>query len=206
MTDDLFAAEPASGESGVKIQIPDSDVQYFPALFSPSEADDLFSRLRSEIHWQQEKIKLYGQVHNLPRQTAWYGDPEKTYIYSGIKVHSLPWIEPLLKVKTKIEQVSGTRFNSVLLNRYRNGSDSVSWHADDERELGKNPIIGSVSLGEARPFQMKHKSKNEKTKIVLEHGSFLLMSGPTQHNWLHQVPKSKKAMSERINLTFRRIV
>ena len=186
--------------------MPDSDVVHFPGLFSPSEADSLFVQLQQKVTWQQEKIKLYGQVHDLPRLTAWYGDPAKTYIYSGITVHSLEWIAPLLEIKRRIEGVSDYSFNSVLLNRYRNGSDSVSWHADDEPALGQNPLIGSVSFGEARSFQMKHKSLDEKRKIILEHGSYLLMKGSTQHCWLHQIPKSKRALGERINLTFRDII
>jgi alkylated DNA repair dioxygenase AlkB len=145
-------------------------------------------------------------VHDLPRLTAWYGDPAKTYVYSGITVRSLEWIAPLLEIKRRIEGVSDYSFNSVLLNRYRNGSDSVSWHADDEPELGQNPLIGSVSFGEARSFQMKHKFLDEKRKIILEHGSYLLMKGSTQHYWLHQIPKSKRALGERINLTFRDII
>jgi alkylated DNA repair dioxygenase AlkB len=205
MTYDLFVDQPASPTTGKQIVIPDADILHFPVLFGTGEADALFKCLMAEIQWQQEKIKLYGQVHDLPRLTAWYGDPGKTYTYSGIAVRSLAWIDPLLEIKEKIEAVSGVAFNSVLLNRYRNGSDSVSWHADDERELGMNPVIGSVNFGEARPFQLKHKSKAEKAKLVLDHGSYLLMKGETQHHWLHQIPKSKKELDERINLTFRRI-
>ena len=184
----------------------DADVYLYPALFSPREADDLFDALRNDICWKQEQIKRYGRVHNIPRLTAWYGDPDKTYAYSGISVEPSPWTPPLLQIKKKIENVSGVSFNSVLLNLYRSGSDGVSWHSDDESELGKNPVIGSVSFGESRPFQMRHKSiKNEKQILLLEHGSFLLMQGRTQHQWLHQIPKSKKVMDERINLTFRNV-
>jgi alkylated DNA repair dioxygenase AlkB len=206
MTGDLFANEPHTPEPGIKISKPNADVVHFPGLFSLSEADSLFAQLKREVTWQQEKIKLYGQVHDLPRLTAWYGDPSKTYIYSGITVHSLEWIAPILEIKRRIESISDHSFNSVLLNLYRNGSDSVSWHADDEPELGQNPLIGSVSFGEARPFQMKHKSLNEKLKIILKHGSYLLMKGTTQHYWLHQIPKSKRSLGERINLTFRNII
>ena len=206
MTGDLFANEPCTPESGVKISMPDADVVHFPGLFSLSEADLLFTQLKREVAWQQEKIKFYGQVHDLPRLTAWYGDPSKTYIYSGITVHSLKWIPPILEIKRRIESMSDQSFNSVLLNLYRNGSDSVSWHADDEPGLGQNPSIGSVSFGEARPFQMKHKSLSEKRKIILDHGSYLLMQGTTQHYWLHQIPKSKRPLGERINLTFRNII
>ena len=206
MTYDLFADEPGAPESSVKVSMPDADVVHFPGLFSLSEADSLFAQLQQKVTWQQEKIKLYGQVHDLPRLTAWYGDPAKTYIYSGITVRSLEWITPLLEIKRRIEGVSDYSFNSVLLNRYSNGSDSVSWHADDEPELGQNPLIGSLTFGEARSFQMKHKSLDEKRKIILEHGSYFLMKGSTQHYWLHQIPKSKRTMGERINLPFRNIV
>lgn len=206
MIDDLFAAEMEPPESGIAIAMSDADVVYFPRLFNSAEADSLFEQLRQQVTWKQETITLYGQVHDLPRLTAWYGDPAKTYTYSAITAHPLEWIVPLLDIKHRIETVSGCSFNSVLLNRYRNGSDSVAWHADDEYELGKNPAIGSVSFGEARPFQMKHKFLDEKHKLLLEHGSCLMMQGTTQHYWLHQIPKSKRVLGERINLTFRKII
>ena len=205
MSHDLFAYERGTSEASVKISMPDADVLYFARLFDPCEANSLFVQLQQNIEWQQEKIKLYGQVHDLPRLTAWYGDPAKTYSYSGISITSLEWIEALLEIKKRIESVSDYSFNSVLLNRYRNGSDGVSWHADDEPELGQNPVTGSVSFGEARPFELKHKTLDEKRKIILENGSYLLMKGRTQHCWLHQIPKSKRVLGERINLTFRQI-
>ena len=164
----------------------------------------LFDTMKKNIIWEKQKIKLYGEFHDVPRLTAWYGDPNKSYIYSGIKLKTKPWNAALLKIREKIEKISKTKFNSVLLNLYRSGADSVSWHSDDEPELGQNPIIGSLSLGEARQFQMKHKYDYDlKQKILLQHGSFLLMSGKTQHNWLHQIPKRKNLKGERINLTFR---
>ena len=205
MSYDLFADKPGTLGSSVKISMPDAEVLYFSRLFGPSEANSLFLQLQQNIEWQQEKIKLYGQVHDLPRLTAWYGDPAKTYSYSGISIRSLEWVEALLEIKRRIESVSDYSFNSVLLNRYRNGSDGVSWHADDEPELGQNPVLGSVSFGEARPFQLKHKTLDEKRKIILVNGSYLLMKGRTQHCWLHQIPKSKRVLGERINLTFRLI-
>ena len=202
---DLFADEPGSTGSSMKISMPDADVLYFARLFDPCEANSLFVQLQQNIEWQQEKIKLYGQLHDLPRLTAWYGDPAVTYSYSGISITSLEWIDALLEIKRRIENVSDYSFNSVLLNRYRNGSDGVSWHADNEPELGQNPVIGSVSFGAARPFQLKHKTLDERHKIILENGSYLLMKGGTQHCWLHQIPKSKRVLGERINLTFRLI-
>ena len=188
----------ANPESGIKISIPDADVVHFPSFFNTLEADYLLEQLLENVIWQQEKIKIYGQIHKLPRLTAWYGDEGKRYTYSGITVYSLNWINPLSEIKRRIEEVSGDLFNSVLINRYRDGSDSISWHADDEAELGQNPVIGSVSLGEARDFQMKHRTLDERRNIKLENGSYLLMRGSMQHHWLHQIPKSKKPLEERI--------
>ncbi len=195
---------PANSELPTAIDLPDADLLYFRYLFPKSDADRLFLALQQEIHWQQEKITLYGKTHDVPRLTAWYGDPSKTYTYSGITVESRPWTPILMEIKREIEAVSNTTFNSVLLNRYRAGSDGVSWHADDEPELGTNPTIGSVSFGQSRPFQMKHRFDHKVRKSVdLDHGSCLLMKGRTQHYWLHQVPKTRRAVGERINLTFR---
>ena len=201
---DLFSYNNIDTTTCTFIDMPDAEVYLYSSLFMCQEADDLFDTLKNNISWQQQQIKLYGQVHDIPRLTAWYGEQNKTYVYSGIKVHSSPWNTELLRIREKIENVSEIKFNSVLLNLYRSGSDSVSWHSDDEPELGQNPVIGSVSLGETRQFQMKHKfNRDEKQKIMLEHGSYLLMKGKTQHHWLHQIQKSKKIMGERINLTFR---
>ena len=198
---DLFSSQESNEPQ--KLNITDGDIDYFPNLFTASESDNFFEKLKTDINWVQEEISFYGKTHNLPRLTAWYGDSDKQYTYSGITVNALPWSSLLLDIKEKIESVSNISFNSVLLNFYRDGNDGVSWHSDDEKELGENPIIGSVSFGEIRPFQLKHKFLDEKIKIELNHGSFLLMKGETQHNWVHQIPKTKKQIKERINLTFR---
>ena len=206
ITDELFSNSNAGCEDCSEIDIPDAEVFLYPSLLSNQEADQLFDTLKTSIIWEKHKIKLYGGLHDVPRLTAWYGDPNKSYEYSGIKLKTRLWNAALLKIREKIETISKTKFNSVLLNLYRSGSDSVLWHSDDEPELGKNPIIGSLSLGEAREFQMKHKyDRDLKQKILLQHGSFLLMKGKTQHNWLHQIPKRKNLKGERINLTFRTI-
>ena len=198
---DLFSNNPNSYS---KIDLINADISLYSNLFSPKEADDFFEILKKIIAWKQEKIEIFNEIHDIPRLTAWYGEPNQTYVYSGIEVKSIPWNKPLLHIKEKIEALSNIQFNSVLLNIYRSGADGVSWHSDDEPELGRNPSIGSVSFGESRPFQLKHKSlDNTKQKIILEHGSYLLMQGETQHHWLHQIPKSKKEMGERINLTVR---
>ena len=207
ITYDLFNYENSGSTNCAEIEIPDAEVYLYPSLFSYQEADQLLVNLKTSIIWEKQKIKLYGRVHDVPRLTAWYGDPNKSYEYSGIKMETKPWNSSLLQIKEKIETISKTKFNSVLLNLYRSGSDSVLWHSDDEPELGTNPVIGSLSLGEARQFQMKHKDDRDlKQNILLQHGSFLLMKGKTQHNWLHQIPKRKNIKGERINLTFRNII
>ncbi|MGZ4044594.1 MAG: alpha-ketoglutarate-dependent dioxygenase AlkB family protein, partial [Bacteroidia bacterium] len=148
---------------------------------------------------------FYGKMIDLPRLTAWYGENDKPYKYSGIPMNPHPWTSDLLRIKEKIEKEAGTEFSSVLLNLYRKGQDSVNWHSDDEKELGTNPVIGSVSFGETRVFQLKHKydTKLKKIDIPLTHGSFLLMKGTTQHYWQHQIPKTTREIKPRINLTFR---
>ena len=204
VTYDLFSNSNAGRTNCSEIVIPDAEIFLYPTLLSYHEADQLFDTLKKNIIWEKQKIKLYGEVHDVPRLTAWYGDPNKSYIYSGIQLNTKPWNAALLKIREKIEKISKIKFNSVLLNLYRSGSDSVSWHSDDEPELGRNPVIGSLSLGETRQFQMKHKfNRDLKQKILLQHGSFLLMRGKTQHHWLHQIPKRKNLQGERINLTFR---
>lgn len=186
------------------LPMPDAEVTFYPAFFSANESAALLTALQQGIHWKQEAIKLYGKEIALPRLTAWYGDPGATYAYSGLTVHPLPWTETLLTIKSRVEAVAGVTFNSVLLNRYRDGRDSVSWHADDEPELGPNPVIASVTFGAARTFQFKHKTLPEtRQSVTLTDGSLLLMAGATQHHWLHQIPKVKAALGERINLTFR---
>ena len=200
--EDLFSN--TTSNNFININIPDGDVSICLNLFSAQESDKFFEVLKNEIDWKQERINFFGKTHDIPRLTAWYGDFGKSYSYAGISVEPSSWTDTLLQIKEKIESVSNVKFNSVLLNRYRSGNDGVSWHSDDEPELGVNPIIGSVSFGQSRPFHLKHKDlEGVKEKVTLEHGSYLLMKGETQHKWLHQIPKSKKEMGERINLTFR---
>jgi alkylated DNA repair dioxygenase AlkB len=203
VTDDLFSQQ-HDAESFIDFTLPDADVRLYPALFSGEEADTLMASLLADITFQQDRITLYGKAHDLPRLTAWHGEPNLEYSYSGISAVTKPWTEALLAIKQRIEVHAGAVFNSVLLNRYRSGTDGMGWHSDDEPELGCNPVIGSVSFGESRSFHLKHKTlAGVKQSIPLEHGSLLLMSGETQHHWLHQVPKSRRAMEERLNLTFR---
>lgn len=201
---DLFGSEAEVGPR--RIDLLRADLVLHAGLFSRSEADDLLRRLQAGIPWRQERITLYGRTHDVPRLTAWHGDADRVYTYSGIRVETSPWTPELLDIRRRVEVACGERFNSVLLNRYRDGADGVAWHNDDEPELGDEPVIASVSLGEERPFQFKAKfDPSLRHTVVLEHGSLLVMRGPTQANWLHQVPKSTRPMGERLNLTFRTV-
>jgi alkylated DNA repair dioxygenase AlkB len=146
---------------------------------------------------------MYGKKVDFPRLTAWYGDNDKPYTFSGITLAPKIWTKELLEIKQKIETESKVNFNSVLLNLYRSGNDSISWHTDAEKELGINPVIASVNFGATRKFQLRHIKTKEKIEIELTHGSLLIMQGELQHFWQHQVPKTSKVVSERINLTFR---
>jgi len=182
----------------------DGEVILYPNFFSTKESNQLFSDLYSSVNWKQEIIQFFGKQMPIPRLTAWYGDEGKSYTYSGIEQHPEHWNPTLKLIKSKIEQIAQVNFNSVLLNLYRDGKDSVSWHSDDEPELGENPIIASVSFGATRRFSLRHKySKNYKIDIDLASGSFLLMQGETQHFWQHQIAKTAKEIQPRINLTFR---
>jgi alkylated DNA repair dioxygenase AlkB len=184
----------------------DGEVIFYPNFFSIQESERLFSDLYSSVKWKQDTIRFYGKKIPLPRLTGWYGDEGKSYTYSGIEQHPDPWTPTLKLIKSKAEEISEVTFNSVLLNLYRDGKDSVSWHSDDEPELGKNPIIASISFGATRRFSFKHKiSKNYKIDINLLNGSLLLMKGETQQCWQHQIPKTSKFVEPRINLTFRLI-
>ena len=149
---------------------------------------------------------MYGKENPVPRLEAWYGDSGKSYAYSGIRMEPNSWTPELQEIKKAIETESEIKFNSVLINYYRDGQDRVAWHSDDEKELGKNPVIGSVSLGAERTFKLRHKhyKTNElKKSIILKNGSFLLMEGTTQHHWMHEIPRTAKPIGPRINLTFR---
>ena len=160
MTNQLFQENPNEVEA---IPIQDGELRLYPYLFSREERETFLIQLKENVNWQQEEIKLYGRTIPLPRLTAWFGDEGKTYMYSGITVEPELWTPTLLEIKSRIEEVSNVKFNSVLLNYYRNERDSVSWHSDDEPELGKNPTIGSVSFGDVRTFQLKHKTDKSLT-------------------------------------------
>ncbi|MEP7111426.1 MAG: alpha-ketoglutarate-dependent dioxygenase AlkB [Ferruginibacter sp.] len=173
-------------------------------FFSQTESDHYFNLLKDEITWKQEPIKIYGKEIMQPRLTAWYGELNNKYSYSGITMQPQQWTNSLLEIKEKIEKAAGVNFTNALLNFYRDGNDSMGWHRDNEKELGTNPVIGSVSFGATRIFQFRlYKEKGTIISMELMHGSFLLMQGETQHYWEHQLPKTNKKTEYRINITFR---
>jgi len=196
----LFNSEP------LILDLPDAEIIYYPQFFDKEQADKIYPKLLQEIAWQQDNITVFGKTHPQPRLTALYGNEGKPYSYSNITMQPHPWNTLLQKIKYHIETTTECQFTTVLLNQYRDGKDSNGWHADNEKELGTNPIIASLSFGAKRVFQLKHNTiADAKKSIVLEHGSLLLMKGSTQHFWKHQIPKTAKPIGNRINLTFRSI-
>lgn len=191
-------------EEKIIFDLPDAEIEYHPAFFSLNKAHELFEKLKTEIPWQQDTITVYGKNHLQPRLTALYGNEGKPYGYSNIVMHPHQWTPLLIFIKEEVEKICQESFTTVLLNYYRNGQDSNGWHADNEKELGRNPIIASLSFGAERVFQFKHNSiETAKQNITLQNGSLLLMKGTTQHFWKHQIPKTQKEIGGRINLTFR---
>ena len=197
---DLFSEEKSV------LQLPDAELIYIPNFLNKLNSDFYFELLKSKVDWKQDNITVYGKIYKQPRLTALYAENKTPYSYSNITMYPTPLTPELLKLKQEIEEEANHKFTSVLLNLYRNGNDSNGWHADNEKELGENPIIASLSLGETRVFHFKHRHLNEERhKIRLEHGSLLIMKKAMQHHWLHQIAKTKKVVGERINLTFRSI-
>ena len=175
-------------------------VRYDPGFLPPGEADRYLAYLLTRIAWE-ERQGLFG--HPLPRLTAWFADRGVDYRYSGVVHTGAGWDDVVEEIRRKVEEATAGRFNSVLLNRYRGGRDSVAWHADDEPELGETPLIASVSLGATRKFALKHKDSSDRRAYLLAHGSLLVMGGTLQRHYLHALPKTTEAVGVRINLTFR---
>lgn len=180
------------------------DVLYQPTWLSPEEAQAVMRSLCEEVTWKQETMGTPGGQVALPRLTAWQGDPGAVYVYSGIRNTPAAWTTTVQMLRQRLEQTTGAKFNSVLLNRYRGGNDSMGWHADDEPELGSEPVIASLSLGATRTFEFRHRRKMlPLERYALASGSLLVMQGQTQQHWNHRVPKEPSIQGERINLTFR---
>jgi alkylated DNA repair dioxygenase AlkB len=190
------------------ISLTDADLKFMRSFYEKSQADRYFALLLKETPWRQDSINVWGKTHLQPRLTAWYGDPDTPYSYSGIRLEPLTWTATLKAIKTDVEEVANSRFNSVLINLYRDQHDSVGWHSDDEPELGHNPVIASLSLGETRIFKLKHKTNKQEKRLAVDltHGGLLLMAGPTQNCWHHAVDKESVPKQPRINLTFRSIL
>jgi len=181
----------------------DGVVEYFGRVFSLEESDSLFQELLATSPWQSDEVILFGKRRILSRKVAWMGDAGFTYSYSGTSKTASPWTPPLLPIRERVKELGGHAFNSCLLNLYHDGSEGMGWHSDDEKTLGRNPVIASLSFGAERPFRFKHRITKEVLPLTLENGSLLVMKGETQHHWLHSLPKTTKVNAPRINLTFR---
>lgn len=188
-------------------ELPDAVIRYYPNFLSKIDADIYFNSLKSITPWQNDPITIFGNTYPQPRMTSLHGHTSEPYGYSGIVMQPNPMNDTLLEIEKKLKSFTSETFTTVLLNLYRDGRDSNGWHADDEPELGKNPIIASVSLGAERYFHLKHKTdKTKRLKFALTHGSLLLMEGSTQHFWKHQIAKTAREVGPRINLTFRKVL
>jgi alkylated DNA repair dioxygenase AlkB len=197
---DLFT----SASSLVPIPIEDGALALQQQLALPLSNAEVLARLIAETAWRAETVTVFGKRYLQPRLTAWHGDAR--YTYSGLTLDPLPFTPLLLQIRAAVETATGHRFNSVLLNYYRDGGDSMGMHSDDEPELGQEPAIASVSFGATRGFILRHKRSKRTVRLALDDGSLLFMSGKLQQNWVHGINKSAKPLGGRVNLTFRRIV
>lgn len=191
----------------MRLDLPDAEVDWLPEFFDASEAAKLQLELTANARWEQHCFRIFGRSVRAPRLSAWYGDPGATYAYSGLTLSPQPWLPELAALRSRLEAALGARFNSVLMNLYRDGNDGMGWHSDDEAELGRWPTIASLSFGETRRFLMRHRNRRDLATVEIQpsNGSLLVMSGATQHFWKHRVPKSARALGPRLNLTFRNV-
>ena len=203
MQPDLF--QQSSNLPFIDHDLGDAWIREYPKLFSPGHADELLKALLAQIPWRQDSIRIAGKRIPVPRLQCWMGDRNCRYAYSGIQLEPVPWQGPITEIRDKIQALGDADFNSVLLNYYRNGQDSVAWHADDEPELGANPVIASLSLGAERKFQLRHKRDKSRDRyhMLLRNGSVLIMGKTLENNRLHQLHKETTLQSPRITLTFR---
>jgi alkylated DNA repair dioxygenase AlkB len=183
----------------------DFSVTYKEWALGDLNSEQLFKQLETQIAWETHQIRMFGKVYDQPRLIAWYGEPNATYSYSGTNMVMNDWTPPLLQLKEICEEESGHRFNSVLLNLYRDGNDKVGWHSDNEPELGSEPTIASLSLGAPRRFKFRHRETKEVVEKILANGSLVIMSGLSQKCWEHEIPRQAGIKGPRINLTFRNV-
>lgn len=192
---------------GSIVELQGARLRYFDTFFSKKKSEKYYRKIKNETIWQQDSITVYGKTYPQPRLTALYANNSIPYSYSGITMYPHQITPILSEIQKKVEQLTNIKFTTVLLNQYRNGKDSNGWHADNEKELGENPTIASLSFGAERFFHLKHKTKKElRLKVSLKSGSLLVMEGETQTHWLHQIAKTSREISPRINLTFRKII
>ena len=194
-----------SVKGATSLPLVDGECYLVEHFLEKSAADQFFEDIRQNATWHQPRLNLFGKAVDSPRLAAWYGDPEAVYAYSGLVNRPLPWFDALGRLRSRVEDCSGARFNSVLINLYRNGDDAMGWHSDNESQLAPGAAIASVSLGATRRFVMRHRRRKNLpgVKIPLHHGSLLVMGGETQRHWRHAVPRTAKPVGARINLTFR---
>ncbi len=179
--------------------------QYYPSFLTVESATELLARLWTELPWQQKAIRIFGRNVMQPRLICWQSDPEVSYSYSGLRMEPAAWHPQLADLRSRLHSELRLDFNSVLINAYRNGSDSMGWHADDEPELGAEPAIASISLGAERNFRWREKATRQTGGLLLQHGSLQVLSGSFQYRYQHSVPKTTRESGLRINLTFRLI-
>lgn len=184
----------------------DGVVNYYGPVIGLQKANHYLHKLLDTIAWKNDEAIIFGRHIITKRKAAWYGDSGFDYTYSGTTKQALPWTDELMDLKNLTEQLTGDRFNSCLLNLYHDGNEGMAWHSDDERSLGKNTTIASLSFGAERKFSLKHKADKEARSVLLAHGSLLVMKGTTQTNWLHSLPKTKRITRPRVNLTFRTMI
>ncbi|NCD69619.1 alpha-ketoglutarate-dependent dioxygenase AlkB family protein [Mucilaginibacter agri] len=184
----------------------DGEVNYYGRIMPPAEASRYLQILLDTIAWKNDEAIIFGKHFITKRKAAWYGNANYAYTYSNTTKQALLWTKELLELKIMVERLTGTVFNSCLLNLYHNGDEGMSWHSDDESSLGRNTTIASLSFGAERKFMLKHKVSKQPVEVMLANGSLLVMKGSTQTNWLHALPKTKKVSTPRVNLTFRTMI
>ncbi len=198
---DLFSAEP-----NPNLLNKDGMVNYYRQVVGEKDAEFYMNELLQNIQWKNDEAIIFGKHIITKRKVAWYADEQFSYTYSNTTKQALPWTGALLKLKNLVEELTGTCFNSCLLNLYHNGAEGMAWHSDDEKALGKDSSIASLSFGAERKFLLKHKESKQSISLLLENGSLLVMKGSTQTHWLHSLPKTTKIKTPRINLTFRMMI